>query len=107
MTRIAGKLLVLLAVLIMPASMSMAGTSASVHSHDAAAASEHCPDSAPAADLEPGISPCNMACANALPAIDAPVAAEVAAPNCPLAVSEISPLDGLHPDIATPPPRLS
>ena len=107
MARITGKLLILLALLTMPAGMSWVGASASSGGHEAVMDMAHCPDSAPAADLEPGIAPCNMACAAALPAFGAPVEAEVAAPDCPLAVAEIGRLNGLEPDIATPPPRLS
>ena len=101
------KLLALLAVLLMPLGMSPAAA-APVH-HDMAAGMPmgHCPDQAPGHDKKSGFAECTMACAAALPAVQAPAAGlPIVPPELPrLALSDR--LHGLHPETATPPPRAS
>lgn len=107
MTRIAAKLLVLFALLTMPAGMSWAGTSTPSGGHEAMMDRTHCPDPAPAADREPGIAACTMVCSAALPAIG-PVASELYnLSELPLPALTMKMLVGILLDIATPPPRLT
>ena len=107
MTRIAGKLLVLLALLTMPAGMSWAGTGTPPGGHEAMADMTHCPDPAPAADHEPGIAACTMVCSAALPAIGPGSSEPRSASELPLPVLTMKMLVGVLLDIATPPPRLT
>ena len=108
MTRIAGQLLVLFALLIMPAGMAAAGAHAPTPGHGAAMdMATHCPDSAPSADFEPGIAACTMVCAAALPAI-APDASEMhGLSELPLPTLTMKALVGVLLETATPPPRLA
>lgn len=105
MVRLASKLLVLLAVLLMP--LGMAPTSAATpHGHVMASSMpmQHCPDPVPQKE-RPGIAVCAMACAAALPAVGKPLADPtfiVCAPQQP-ATAQL--LHGLHPETATPPPK--
>lgn len=101
------KLLVLLAVLVMP--LGMAPASATQQHTQSAASSmpmEHCPDPPP--KQEQGASAqCTMACASTLPATGA-ATADVAMIVCspqPPAAAQL--LNSLHPETATPPPKRS
>ena len=101
----AWKLLTLLAVLLMP--LGMTGAHAAT-SHEAARVDMpmgHCPDQGSGHETQGGIAACTMACAAALPAFAA--SADDALPSISvLAVSAHVPaLHGLHPEIATPPPK--
>ncbi|MEO7602436.1 MAG: hypothetical protein ABIS39_04120 [Sphingomicrobium sp.] len=107
MTRIAGKLLILLALLTMPAGMSWAGASAPAGGHAAVMGMTHCPDPAPAADAEPGIAACTMVCSAALPAIGPSASEPQSVSELPLPMLTMKILAGVLLDIATPPPRLS
>ncbi len=107
MTRIAGKLLILLALLTMPAGMSWAGASAPTGGHEAMMDGAHCPDPAPTADHERGIAACNMVCAAALPAIEPGTSEPHSVSELPLPTLTMKTLVGVLLDIATPPPRLS
>lgn len=98
-------LLILAVLALMPLGMMPAGAMAATEHHEAAMAG-HCQDEEET-DNSAGFAQCTMACAAALPAIDAPVEADVAMTACPLAVTRIVHLSGLEPDIATPPPRLA
>lgn len=108
MVRLASKLLVLFAVLLMPLAMAPAA-GAPQHQHSAMTMSmpmQHCPEPGPQQE-KPGIAVCAMACASSLPALgrmasDAPVI--VCAPQAPTAAQL---LNGLHPETATPPPKQS
>lgn len=105
MTRLIGKLLVLLAVLIMPLGMQPAG--AATH-HDMTAATmpmEHCPDQTPSHHSKGGLVECTMACAAALPAADLPQEEHLLIALAPTAPVAAQMLPGLHPDTATPPPK--
>lgn len=107
MTRIAGKLLILLALLTMPAGMSLAGANEPTGDHEAMMERTHCPEPAPAADHEPGIAACTMVCAAALPAIDPGTSEPHGLSELPLPALTMNALVGVLLEIATPPPRLS
>ena len=107
MVRLASKLLVLLALLLMPLGMTPAsGAAQHGHSTQSAMPMQHCPD--PAQTPEKGaFAQCTMACASALPAVGKAIAdplVVVCAPQQPAAAQL---LHGLHPETATPPPRHS
>src|SRR4051812_29913850 len=66
-----GRLLVLLAVLLMPLGMGSAAASAHPVDHHAmmaGSAMEHCPDQSSKHEHNDGLAMCSMACASALPA---------------------------------------
>jgi len=104
----AGRLLLLLAVLLMPFGMTGA-VAAPAQQHAAAAGMPmpHCPEPPPSQHGKAGFAECTMACSAALPAAaarpDAPLLI-VCAPDLSEAVRQ---LHGLHPDTATPPPKRS
>jgi len=106
MIRPISKMLVLLAMLMMPFGMSPAAA----ESHHAPAAGmmmQHCPEQGTKHESKGGFAECTMACSAALPAAD------ICADGSPLIViASILPgalhaLHGLHPDTATPPPKAS
>ena len=106
MTRLVAKLLLLMSVLLMPLAMSPAAASAPAdHGAMSHEAKGHCPDPAPAGDFEPGIAPCTMACAAALPAIGPAAAAPLAKAAMPRSAVPLKTLAGVLLEIATPPPR--
>jgi hypothetical protein len=106
MARLVTKLLVLIAVLLMPFGMTAAPAAAAAH-HGAAMPMQHCPEQAPSHSGKAGVAECTMACAAALPAVagctDEPprIAADLYQSAHPRQ------LHGLHPDTATPPPKHS
>jgi len=100
------KLLVLVAVLIMPIGMAPA-TAAPHHQPTASMPMQHCPDQGSNHDMKGGFSECTMACAGALPAADLVRAEPLPITNVPDASTVQQALRGLHPDIATPPPKIS
>lgn len=99
------RLLLIISVLLMPFGMAPAA-SAPVHAAMAGMSSD-CPDQQTGHSGKHGMADCAMACGSALPADeerrDTPQL--MAAPSPAMTASE--PLHGLHPDIATPPPKLS
>jgi len=101
------RLLLIAAMLLMPLGMAAPAAAVSHHAPAASSAMSHCPDQGSPDQRQSGLGECTMACASALPAI-APTGehslAPVVAPNLRL-LSE--PLAGLHPETATPPPRLA
>lgn len=100
------KLLTLIAVLAMPLGMTAAPAAATQH-HAVSLPMQHCPEQAPGHDPKGGFAECTMACSAAIPATDRsserPSIAEVE-PVRPLAMRQ---LHGLHPETATPPPKVS
>lgn len=103
---IVGKLLALLAVLLMPLGMS-AAAAADHHASMAGASTNHCPDQSSQHPQRDGAAMCSMACASALPAQELirnepPV--RRAALVMPVADHR---LHGVLPEIATPPPKLA
>ena len=105
--RILSRLMVLVAVLLMPLGMSPAAAAPVHHEMAAGMPMGHCPDQAPGHDKKSGFGECTMACAAALPAIEAPAAGlPIIPPELPRLAS-IGRLHGLHPETAIPPPRAS
>ena len=102
---IVGRLLVLLAVLLMPLGMEPA-SAANHHATMAGMAMEHCPDPLNKHQQNDGLAMCSMACASALPAQEL-VRGETPVGRPQLAMPMASHvLHGLHPETATPPPKL-
>lgn len=100
------KLLLMLAVLLMPFGMAAPAAAAANPAHPAAAmAMQHCPDQRGGPHHQGGFAECTMACAAALPAVASsaqPALLFVVAPTLRVLAE---PLLGLHPETATPPPR--
>jgi len=101
------RLLVLVAVLLMPLGM---GPVTAAFAHPAMPldmAESHCPDQSSHHGMKNGIAECTMACAGALPAAELenyePLRIVFDAVRPPAA----NRLDGIHPDTATPPPKRS
>ena len=102
------KLVVLIAVLLMPLGMQQAASATMVHGHGTAVSMpmEHCPDQSKH-EQNGGFATCSMACASALPAQqlardDAPTRAHQLVK--PMAAQT---LHGLHPEVPAPPPKLT
>ena len=100
------KFLALVALMFMPLGMS---TAQAAPNHDAAAEMpvEHCPDQGSGHDGKDRLASCTMACAAALPAVDAPADETLPFHSAPRSPSVVAALHGLHLDIATPPPKRS
>jgi len=98
------KLMVLLAVLLMP--FGMAGAAAVPHVSTAATMPMG-PDQGDDHGTKSGITECTMACAAALPAIASGTVELPVTDAAPAQSAAPERLDGLHPETATPPPRLS
>lgn len=105
-----GRLLLLLAVLLMPLGMTPAAASASPVDHHqmmAGMAMGHCPDQSNKHGQDGGLAMCSMACASALPA------QEVARDDTPLRQPQLlipmmtQGLRGILLEIATPPPKIA
>ena len=100
------KLLTLIAVLAMPFGMTAAPAAAMQH-HVASMPMQHCPEQAPGHASKGAFVECTMACSAALPATDRsseqPVFGRAEAVRPPA----MRQLQGLHPETATPPPKLS
>jgi hypothetical protein len=107
MLRLIARIALTLAILLMPLGMTPSAASEPHHMTAVGAAMQHCPDQAPRHDPKGTLAQCTMACAAAVPASTASaeeppmVAAELITP----AVAER--LRGLHPETATPPPKLA
>ena len=100
------RLILFVAVLLMPLGMTAAPAAA----HQSMAAEMpmgHCPDPPRDDDPKAGLAACTMACAAALPAVE-PVRDDPSIEPSPQIVA-VQPhgLHGLHPETATPPPRIS
>ena len=100
------RLILFVAVLLMPLGMTAAPAAA----HQSMAAEMpmgHCPDQQRGDDHKARIADCTMACAAALPAVE-PVRDDPSIEPSPQIVA-VQPhgLHGLHPETATPPPRIS
>ncbi|MEO7635516.1 MAG: hypothetical protein ABIS38_07715 [Sphingomicrobium sp.] len=100
------KLLLMFAIALMPFAMAGPASASMQHSPHAAMPMEHCPDRGAMPHAKSGIAECTMACAATLPAADR-VAAEPLTPiAAPMPRVLAAHLAGLHPETATPPPRL-
>jgi hypothetical protein len=103
--RLLSRLLVLVAVLLMPFGMTPASASMAHEQMTAGMPMGHCPDQTPSHDGKSGFAECTMACAAALPAIDRQADEQHLIAHEPLQPLAVQRLQGLHPETATPPPR--
>jgi hypothetical protein len=103
---LAWKLLALVAVLLMPFGMT-AAPAAAMHHPSASMPMQHCPEQGPKQSGKAGFVECTMACSAALPASDVRRDEPLSIVCVPVGHAVVHELDGLHPDTATPPPRLS
>lgn len=97
------RLLALVALIFMPLSMASAPASAQPV---AAAPAGHCEDQQEPADAPSSAKMHCTGCA-ALPAVDAPDPMAELRPETPLLISFARFMDGVEPETATPPPRIS
>jgi hypothetical protein len=106
MGRLMGKLLILLAVLLMPFGMMPAPAAAAAHHGPMAGTPmQHCPGEPTKHDPKSGFVECTMACSAALPAADIARGEPLLIVCTPVRPSVSHVLHGLHPETATPPPR--
>ena len=98
------KLLLVFAMLLMP--LGMAPAAAAHHRTMAGMQMEHCPDQK-SDHHSGGITECTMVCAPALPAAAASTPERAFVARQPVALVLVERLHGLHPETATPPPKLS
>lgn len=97
------KLLVLVAVLLMP--FGMQPVAAAPMQHHSSMPMQHCPDQGSKHDT--ALTQCAMACSAALPAEDAGNGHPPLIACAPTEAAAVDILHGLHPDTATPPPKPS
>ena len=107
MTGFIGKLLVLAAVLIMPLSMQSAAAAMHRDTSTATQPMEHCPKPRRGDNPTSNFVECTLACSAALPAGDLPQVGPLAIAGTPTVAAPERALQGLHPDIETPPPKAS
>jgi hypothetical protein len=100
------KLIALMAVLLMPLGMSEA-SAAGHHTASVSAPAQHCPDRSPNHEMKGGIAECTMVCAAALPAADGTREIPHLRAGSPAVLPAEQRMDGIVPEIATPPPKLS
>lgn len=99
------RLLTLIAVLLMPLGMAPSAANEVSH-HDMSMTMQHCPEPA-GKHHKVAFAECTMACSAALPAAEF-ARDEVVLGSCELVAATVEPvLHGLHPETATPPPKLS
>jgi hypothetical protein len=107
MTRLIPKLLVLLAVLLLPLGMAPATAAASPQHMAIDMPMGHSHDRGPHHDMKGGIGECTMACAGALPAADLASHSPLPIVGEPVQIAAAQRLHGLDPETATPPPKRS
>jgi hypothetical protein len=100
------RLLLLIAVLVMPLGMT-AAPAAAEHHHSASMPMRHCPEQGTKHHSRAAFAECTMACASALPAVDRVQDPPVAYAAPLTAVALVPALHGLHPETETPPPRVA
>ena len=101
------RLFLLVAVLLMPLGMTAAPAAAADNHHGASMPMQHCPEQGTKHQSKAAFAECTMACASALPAVDR--LQQEPMPYRALLVAEapVRELHGLHPETATPPPRIA
>ena len=104
MRKLIARIVIMLAVLAMPLGMTPAAASA--HSMPMTMNMQHCPEPASGGKAKGAIAACTMACASALPAIDLAREEPPMLRTMPVVAVVERKLEGLHPETATPPPRL-
>jgi hypothetical protein len=92
------QILALIAVMLMPLGMT------APTAHAAMPRMAHCPEHHHPANA---VGECTMACSAALPAADSVADATLPSPRPLIIASLILTLHGVHPDTATPPPRIA
>jgi len=102
------RLFLLLAVLLMPLGMTTAPAAAE-HHHGASMPMpmQHCPEQRTKHHSKAAFAECTMACASALPAVDRVEEPRMAYASPLVAAVTVHELQGLHPETATPPPRIA
>ena len=101
------RLLLLIAVLLMPLGMTAAPAAAAEHHHSAAMPMQHCPEQGTTHHSKAAFAECTMACASTLPAVDRVQQPPVIYAAPMIASAPVQALHGLHPETATPPPRIA
>lgn len=105
---LAAKLLLLLAVLLMPLGMASAAATVPAPDHQSAMAGmvmQHCPEQTNKRHGSDTLAPCSMACASALPAQDAAHGeAPRTARQVAYQVARLA-LRGIETETSTPPPK--
>lgn len=104
MTNAVAKLMLLVAVLLMPFAMT-ATPAAAVQHHNASMPMQHCPEQAPKSTGKAGFIECTMVCSAALPASELKRDAPRLIVCAPAEAAAVRQLHGVHPETATPPPR--
>jgi len=99
------RLLALVAVVLMP--LGMAPAAAGPHQHHEAMPMQHCPDQGSKPTNKSGFVECTMACSAALPAISSEQNQPLPIIAVPAVTTVATLLHGLHPETATPPPRIA
>ena len=105
-----GRLLVLLAVLLMPVGMQSAAASASHTDHHAmmtGAPMGHCPEQSNGHQHNDGLATCSMVCASTLPAQELAKGDTLLRDHQLVAPVPAQTLHGILLEIATPPPKLA
>ena len=102
------KLLVLIAVLLMPLGMQPAASATMVHGHGmvASMSMEHCPDQTKQQHHD-GFATCSMACASALPAQQIVRDEAFALHHDLVRPMAAQTLHGLYPEVPAPLPKLA
>ena len=105
MAKLLSQILMFVALLLAPLTMSAASAAPAHGSMGAGSAMEHCPDADEGAEPSSGMAECAMGCAAALPAIAGEEGLAVDPGPARAVRAFASRLASLHPDIATPPPK--
>jgi hypothetical protein len=100
------RFVVLFAVLLMPFGMQPAAAAPVMH-HHASMPTQHCPDQDSRHGSKGAFAECTMVCSAALPAADLARDEPSLIVCAPAEAQAVRQLHGLHPDIATPPPKRS
>jgi hypothetical protein len=100
------RLIVLIAVLLMPLGTQPAAAAPAAH-HSASMPMQHCPDQRSNHNMTRGLHECTMACSAALPAADLASHEPLLIVCEPILPTAAERLQGLHPEAATPPPKLA
>jgi len=102
------RLLLLCSVLLMPFGMAPVAANGTGHAHSMATMQMgHCGQQPKQHGMKSGFAECTMACSAALPASDRPHEDLPPVVTAHLEAARPAILHGLHPETATPPPRLS
>lgn len=105
--RLLSRLLLLVSLLLMPLGMIPAHAAASHDHMSAEMPMGHCPDQDSDQSDKRGFAECTMACAAGLPAAEGRAEAPVIIDSDRAMPAAVHRLHGLHPETATPPPKLS